>query len=320
MHKSVLFFSPTDETLNFARELKLDSVFLSFGSASVENIFLVRSILNDTDIYVEVPAFAGFELLEKYPDSKPVEATGKTTQKDSYCGLCPTHPGLRRECLDKVKKLLELDVNGIWLDFIRYPTKWEEPEPDILDTCYCDRCLKMFSEYLGESVHGNTLEEKVQHIDGSFYVEWLEFKSAQITSMVKDVKNLINESGKPIKLGFFAIPWEDKEYGAAIKRIMGQDFNQLASLVDVISPMLYHKMCGKPVEWVKQKVEYFWQLGIPFIPLIQTESRISDITVDEFKKALEYAGSKPSSGVCIFFVEDMLKDSDKVGAAKSFFG
>ncbi len=319
VRSSFFFTAPNEQNLKAMLELNLDTVFVPFHETNTSNLEKIRESKPDVKINVEVPVFAGKELLEKYPDAVPVEASGLKTEKEWYVGVCPTHPEVREECLRKIDSLLSLNPDGIWLDFIRYPTKWEEPDPYILDTCYCDRCLKLFSEYIGEPIIGNTLEEKVLLIDGSYYIEWLEFKVSQITMMVKEVKDKISVSEKNIKLGFFAVPWEDKEYGAGIKRIIAQDFDQLTLVADGFSPMLYHKMCGKPIEWIKQKVDYFWNFQKPFLPLIQTEPRISEISKDEFKKSLELASSKPSQGVCIFFLEDLIKQPEKYEIAKKFF-
>jgi len=332
MHKSAFFFfKPSAESLAKAKELNLNSVFLTHKNLDAAAIQSIREGIGpNLEIYVELGVFAGKDLWDKYPDSVPVEASGKEPARGWCYGVCPSHEGVRNECLQNVKELLEKDINGIWLDFIRYPSKWEEPEPYILDSCYCDRCLKKFSDYLGEPVIGNTLEDKVLLIDGSYYIEWIEFKTEMITSMVRDVRKLINERnsavgesgdkrGKTVKLGFFAIPWQDKEHSAGIKRIVAQDFGALSSLVDILSPMLYHKMGGKDVSWIKELVNYFWEVGKPQLPVIQTETRESEISTEEFKKALEYASASPSTGVCIFFLEDLMKQSEKFDVAREFF-
>src|SRR3989344_6688243 len=332
MHKSTFFFfKPNHESLVKAKELNLDSVFSTHANLDESAIKDIReNVSENIKIYVELGVFAGKDLWDKSPDSVPVEASGKEPARGWCYGVCPSHEGVRNECLQNVKELLEKDINGIWLDFIRYPSKWEEPEPYILDSCYCDRCLKKFSDYLGEPVIGNTLEDKVLLIDGSYYIEWIEFKTEMITSMVKDVRKLINErnnavgesgdkQGKTVKLGFFAIPWQDKEHSAGIKRIVAQDFGALSSLVDIFSPMLYHKMGGKDVSWIKELVNYFWEVGKPQLPLIQTEPRESEISTEEFKQALEYASASPSTVVCVFFLEDLMKQPEKFDAVKEYF-
>ena len=108
---------------------------------------------------------------------------------------------------------------------------------------------------------------------------------------------------------------KDSEYSAGIKRILGINIEQISPLVETVSPMLYHKMCGKDVEWVKEKVNYYWNLGKPFLPLIQT----GDVSLDEFKKSMEFAILKPSAGVCVFYLDDLIKQREKVDIVLDFF-
>lgn len=324
MNKSAFLFSLSKEILQQAKELNLSSIYLNEKYISKENTSLIKEILgNDIKIYVEISIFAGKDLLEKYPDSKPVDALGKATHKDWYFGICPTHEGVRKERLEKIQELSKENIDGIFLDFIRYPTKWEEPDPYILDTCYCPRCLKLFEAYIGEPIEGvggegTQLENTALHIDGSYYHEWLEFKTNTITSFVSDAKDVLSLN-ENILLGLFAVPWDDSEYGSAIKRIIGQDFMKLSEYIDIFSPMLYHKMCGKDITWIKDKVDYFWQIGKPFLPLIQTEPKPIEISFDEFKHALSYASELPSQGVCVFFLEDLIRHKELFDYTKEYF-
>ncbi|KKU49352.1 MAG: hypothetical protein UX79_C0003G0026 [candidate division WWE3 bacterium GW2011_GWB1_47_11] len=309
----------TRESLEAARDLNPTSVFVGASTLDAATVTNMRKVLDGAEIYAEVGIFVGQALIDKYPDAKPVEAFGKATAKDWYVGVCPTHPGVRKDVLEKIKSLTKLGVDGIWLDFIRYPSKWEEPRPYILDTCYCPRCMSLFEEFIGEKLVAANLEELALLIDGSYYHEWLQFKAGQITSLVKETRKLIDESGKKITLGLFAVPWRENEYGAGIKRIVAQDFGALAELVDVFSPMLYHKMCGKDVAWIKEMVAYFWHVNKQFLPLIQTESRVAEITAHEFEQALCNASASPSMGVCVFFLEDLLKQPEKSNIVKDYF-
>ncbi|MBI2621000.1 hypothetical protein HYW61_02125 [candidate division WWE3 bacterium] len=316
MDKSVFIFDPLDRNvLSCAESLNPSSVLVDSSKLNVDVVDDIRQRLPDVKIYAEVGVFAGEKLLGEFPDARPVEAFGKPTSRGRYVGVCPTHKGVREFALNKVSGSPELDVDGVWLDFIRYPTKWEEPSPYILDTCYCDRCIKMFEDFVGESVDKSNVENMFLHIDGSYYHEWLRFKTEQITSFVKETRALIGSK----KLGLFVIPWDDSEYGAGIKRIIGQDFMALANYVDAFSPMLYHKMCGRDVSWIGEMVDYFWHVGKPFLPLIQTEPRIAEIGSDEFESALKHASKPPSSGVCIFFLDDLIKRPDNFEVAKDFF-
>lgn len=322
MHKSVFLFNVNEKILGVADELNLNSVFVSYDNANQKNADLIRGTLGEAvQLFVLITVFSGEDLLNMFPDAKAVEASGKEIDTT---GVCPTHPGVRELALKKVDEMLNLNVDGIWLDGLRYTTKWETPRPNILDTCYCDRCLDMFKEHIGEPIEGvggegSDLENTVLYIDGSYYHEWLEFKTNQIASIVAEIREKIDDSGVGSKLGFYAVPWKEHQYSAGIKRILGQDLDKLSEHVDLISPMLYHKMVGKTPDWVKEMVDHFWNFGKPFIPYIQTENKPDELHIDEFKLALNYASGKPSSGVCVFFLDDILNQPEKLEAVKELF-
>ncbi|MFZ5424766.1 MAG: hypothetical protein ACOZAO_03095 [Patescibacteria group bacterium] len=333
MHKSAfLFFKnsrkacesfdkypSTEELINAASELNLDSIFAQDFTLTSEVISEIKQKIPNVKIYGSVTVFAPKNEEENLFDGEAVEVAGLKKPNSDFVGVCPTYKPVIERALNDVKDLLKKDVDGIWLDALRYTTHWETESPVVLDTCYCDRCLSMFEDFIGEPIEGADLEEKHLHIDGSYYHEWLKFKTEQIVSFVKAVKKVISESGKQVELGYFAIPWEDKDYGAGIKRIMAQDFELLSGLTDMFSPMLYHKMLGKPVSWVSHMVDYFWQVGAPFLPLVQTENIESNFDANEFKESLEGAVQKPSSGVCIFYLDDLMLQPDKLKIAKEFF-
>ena len=314
MHKSI-FLDSLKDTEEVLSGISLDSIMISPKLCNAQSISDLRKTHKNVEIYADFPVFCGEELLKSFPDAIPIEAFGKDLIKEGLTFVCPTHLGVRQYLIKELAKLVKLDINGVWLDCARYPTVWAKLVPIIYDTCYCERCLSLFEKYIGEKIVGDTLEEKFLHIDGSYYIEWLRFKCDQITSFVEQVKRIISESGKNMKLGIFVVPWEDNEYSAGIKRILGINIEQIAPLVDTVSPMLYHKMCGKGVEWVKEKVNYYWNLGKPFFPLIQTE----DVSLDEFKKSMEFATLKPSAGVCLFYLDNLVKQKDKLEIAGDFF-
>ncbi|RJR26222.1 hypothetical protein C4561_05775 [candidate division WWE3 bacterium] len=249
-------------------------------NGSIDPNSLKEHFGTEMDVYSTVNVFQGEDLFSKFPDAKAVEGQGKTVAGDTYVGVCPTHPGVRDFALEKVRNLIAEGVRGIWLDHLRYPTIWESQTHEIFDTCYCDRCLKLFSEEIDESIDGATLEDKVLLIDGSFYIEWLDFKIGQINSLVKSIKDEIVKSGKDIKLGIFVVPWEEKDYGSGMKRLLGQDLISLSGVADVISPMLYYKEIGESPEWIKEKISYYWDLGISVVPAISLANSSPDVLTE----------------------------------------
>ena len=62
-------------------------------------------------------------------------------------GICPTHDGYRRFRMDAFRKLLQdFAIDGVWLDYHHSHASWEQAEPEMPDTCFCDRCLRRFQD------------------------------------------------------------------------------------------------------------------------------------------------------------------------------
>lgn len=313
MHKSVFILSlPDNPIIEALSDLTLDSVILGNNLATNENINSLKNKLNKVKIYAELPVFSQKDLAEEYPDSIPVDSLGNKLNFSDCHFLCPSHEEVRNEILNKTKNLTTSGVDGIWLNFIRYATSWQFPDPKILDTCYCDRCLNKFEEYIGEKLCFKDYEELYLLIDGSYYFEWLEFKSEQITSIISEILEITSKNNSSIELGAFIVPWMEKDFGAGIKRIVAQDVEKMSKYIQMFSPMLYHKMLGKDVEWVKEMTDYYWQSGVNFLPLVQTEPKVSEISPEEFKLAINYATSGVSKGVCIYFFEDLVMNRPKL--------
>lgn len=294
MHKSIYLEKISEDNLNKISGLGLTSIIVPSTILTKESIDLIKRILKGTEVYADFSVFEGTrELVEKYPDILALEVEGKETQTEDYIAMCVTHPKLMDEVLARFRKVLELDIAGVWFSNLHYPTKWNVENPDILDTCYCERCLRLFEDKIGEPIQGMNLEEKYLHIDGSFYHEWLLFKSEQIENALNALKSEIVHAGKQLKTGIFVIPWEEKDYRAGIKRIVAQDFEKLVDMVDTLSPMFFYNDLKKPIDWVGEMVDYFWNLGTTFLPLVKVE-KASDIS-----GVVEQAVKSPSEGVIV---------------------
>jgi len=198
--------------------------------------------------------------------------------------LCPNNREIRQNRLTEIKDLVNnYQIDGIWLDFIRFPLLWEVKKPRIGKTHICSQCKQ--------------IKERTKVV-GSF---------------VSETRALINQSDRNIQLGMFSVPWREKDFNGAIKKVIGQDFKKLAKYIDVFSPMVYHKMCGKETKWIHEIVSYMDKItGKPILPIIQTEDKPKKISGEEFKEEVKEAIKKPSQGAIIFFLEDLLKDKDKV--------
>lgn len=220
---------------------------------------------------------------------------------------CPGDQKVWREKLDEIEHtLLKFEVDGIFLDSTRFSTRWEVPKPQFLDHSNCSVCVRRFRADTG-----------LKEPKGDVWVEW---KCQQITSFVAETAKIIQSSGRKIELGLFAVPWTKSDFDGAIRKVIGQDFERLLTYVNVFSPMTYHKMCGRPVAWIAETVQYFHELtGKPVLPLVQTENKPTAISVEEFRQSLNAAARPPSEGVIVFFLEDLLAQPGKLNAVAEVF-
>ncbi len=268
------------------------------------------------DVYVSVNAFGGKGAWKDHPDSRPVKSDGSYLGSapgyKGHGGVCPTHTGWRRERLKYIESLVrefggEGGIDGIWLDFVRYPGLWEVPEPEIPDTCYCPRCLYKFQKDRKiEMPTGLSPMDAASWIKGNCPYQWVGWKKAQIASFVSETRDVMekNRGKRQLKLGLFLVPWTKGERGNAISYLLGQDAFQLSGLVDVISPMVYHKMCGRSSAWVGYMCSYYSETAKSLLwPIVQSV----DCTADEFENTVGFAGQGGSDGILIYSFNGMGK-------------
>lgn len=255
--------------------------------------------------------FGGREPWEEFPDSIPVTADG-TQLSDSYGGICPTHSEWRQKRLKLLEQWLEefggdQGISGIWLDFIRYPGRWEHPEPLLPDSCYCSRCLTLFQAVKGvQFPSGLSTAESAGWIRTNAHIKWVDWKKEQIVSFVRDARRLVDQYSKEreLLLGAFLVPWKKSDQNGAVSFRLAQDSQLLAPYLDVLSPMVYHKMVGEPVSWIGETTDYFAETGVPVWPIIQAE----DVGKDELAQVIQGLNESKSDGMLVYTYRHMTDD------------
>uniref|UniRef100_A0A7C4MPR7 Beta-galactosidase trimerisation domain-containing protein n=1 Tax=Desulfatirhabdium butyrativorans TaxID=340467 RepID=A0A7C4MPR7_9BACT len=249
------------------RNLRLAGVDAVFVPADRDTIGFYRK--KGYRVYLAFNAFGGKNGWKRHPDGVPVTADGVSMDRKAglrgFGGVCPTHEAYRRERLLELSRWVSAfggpdGIDGVFLDFIRYPGYWESPDPELIDSCYCDRCMRRFAEEAGVAVPALAPEERAGWIKAHGRKAWADWKVGVILSFIREARTLLegNASGRKLDLGVFTVPYTAYEKQAALSTLLGQDVLQMASLVDVVSPMLYPGLMGKPAGWVGRMVSY-WQ-------------------------------------------------------------
>lgn len=295
-----------------AQELKKEGINAVFGG--YENKTLREAFHKEgIKIYAEIGLFVGTEHWKSHPESRPITRRGIPMEKeDWYGGVCPNQDWLRQKKLLSIQKLCkENQVDGIWLDFIRYPCHWEGKDPQLTDTCFCPVCLQRFQQQTGIKIPAKLKSTKIKadwiltnHPD-----DWYNWRCSVITDYVKETRKVIKKVNPKILVGLFGVPWTASDYDNAIYRIIGQDYRKLAPFVDVFSPMVYHRICYKNPDWIHQvTAEFQIMTGKPVVPIIQACSVPDTLSEGEFIHSLNEARKSPSSGVIIFTLDYALKE------------
>lgn len=295
---------------DYLADLGIDAVWGRFKDKSITDALHKKGIKT----FFEIGIFIGEDLWKEFPDSRPVLSTGKMLDKDGwYAGVCPTNENVRKKKLKEIDEMLGKGFyDGVWLDFIRYPCHWEVKQPKIYETCFCDNCLKKIQRDTKIKIPNNLKEkEKVASwILNNNDKIWREWKNEQITSFCADVKRLINKKYPGKILGMFGVPWRISDFNGAIKKIICQDYEKLAKHVDVFSPMSYHLMCNRRVDWIGDVTMKITSLTHkPIWVIIQGVSQPAKLSNNEFEKAIIEGLSDGSSGLMVFNFNHMIKEN-----------
>jgi len=273
-------------------------------------------------VYAEFGCFVGAKWWQKVLASRPITDQGQPLEKDGgYAGVNPTTPQVRQELLESLEKLLTGQaIDGVWLDFIRWPCHWEVHDPYLPRTSFDPDTLARFSQDTGITIPSGDTAAIARALLDQHEAEWTAWRCAQITSWVAEAKALLRRVRPDALLGLFGVPWRLADYDGAILKIVGQDYRALGEHVDVFSPMVYHLMCGHPPGWIGEVTEEVHQLsGKPVWPIIQSVDKPTPLSAEEYAQALDVAmQSDASEGVLVFTMKGAL-DEAKLAVTRDRF-
>ncbi len=327
--KSLYGFSP--ELAPFANQPPTEQVALlqSWGNTAVfgghQNPEFVEAVhAAGMKIHAEFGCFVGADWWENLPASRPITAKGEPLEKeDWYCGVNPTIPQVRQERLAALEKLLaDVRLDGVWLDFVRWPCHWESSAPYLPRTSFDPNTLARFSRDTGIELLQGNVPSVARTLLERHATEWTAWRCAQITSWVAEARTVLDRVRPDAIMGLFGVPWRLADHDGAILDVIGQDYRALGRYVDVFSPMVYHRMCGQPPEWVGEVVEEIHELsGRPVWPIIQSVDAPTPLSAQEYGQALDVAlHNSASDGVLVFTMKGVLLDEAKFAVTKAKFG
>lgn len=264
-------------------------------------------------VYAEFPCFMGEGWWQKEPASRPMTAEGQLLEPEGwYYGVNPAIPSVRQAQWEAFEKLLwEYELDGVWLDFIRWPCRWEGANPRRPLTSFDPITLALFSQETGLNLPLENTAAAASLILEQYEEAWVTWRCEQITTWVAEAKAIVERVRPGVILGLFGVPWRLEDYNGAILKIIGQDYQALGQYVDVFSPMVYHRLCHQPLAWIEAVTAEVSHLsGKPVWPIIQSIDEPDPLPAEEYAQALDLVlQSSRASGILVFNLKAALAEN-----------
>lgn len=307
-------------------ELGVNAVFVHGGSITPEMMHRARA--EGLKVYAEFAVLNGKNYVEKHPEAWAINEKGEKVEAASwFMGVCPTEPGFRKYRFDLLRELLvKFDLDGIWMDYVHWHAQFEEPEPILPETCFCDHCLAAFSESTAIKIPEGSTSQKAGWILKNHDPEWRDWRCEVIVGWAQEIRSIISEMKPGILLGLFHSPWKDDEFDGARRRTLGLDYDLLREHFDVFSPMVYHARMGREPGWVEENIGWFCERmkitegSSPRVwPIVQAYDNPYAISAEEFKTVLAGGMAHSTSGVMMFTTRAMADSQEKTAVMKSLY-
>ena len=311
----------------------------TFNELGVNAIFVRSYSLNDElyraaleqgcKVFVEFPVLLGRQFLENNPQCRPIETTGEPSPPaDWFMGICPTCPDFKAERRQHLKSILkQFKVDGVFLDYLHWHAQFETPEPILPETCFCERCIDLFSNKYNIDIPKENISDISNHILSFHEKEWRDWRRSILTDWIIDLKQILKSHQPESLLGLFYCAWYPDEYDSALYRILGIDLNDFVREADVLSPMLFHHMKDRPVNWIGEYTTWLDSVSNsirlenkPKIwPIVQAHNNPGEISPEEFREAMLQGSSFPSSGIMMFSDGALLQDPRKIEIIRKLY-
>ncbi len=307
-------------------QLGVNAIFVR--GHSIDKAMMVRARKEGQKVYAEFATLNGKNYVKEHPEAWAINEQGEKVQAASwFMGVCPTEPGFRHYRMKQLRTLLQkFELDGVWMDYVHWHAQFEEPEPILPETCFCEHCLTTFQAATGIGIPEGSTSEKASWILKNHDQPWQDWRCRIIAGWARDMKVIVQEERPGALLGIYHCPWEDEAFNGARRRILGLDYDMLKEIADVFSPMVYHGRMGKTPEWVKDNITWFCErIGstagkTPKVwPIVQAHDDPSVISPAEFEHVLNYGLAAEATGVMMFTSHSVANDPDKTAVMKKVY-
>jgi hypothetical protein len=313
-------------------EYGINAIWIGSSSVSDKLLAQLKSRSKTLKVFAEFNTMHEAGYLNEHPDAAPIGPDGLVSAPpDGWQGVCPTHPGYRRERMAAFRHVLTAaPIDGIWLDYHHAQASWEQAEPNLPETCFCDRCLSLFQKAAHISLQEATSASRARRILREHKPAWVQWRCDVFTDWVREFRTIIDHEKHGALLGTFHCPWSQTEFAGALRAKLAIDLNAQAKYLDVFSIMPYHARFGHAADpaWISRQTAALGQfLGIKgqpgerikIWPIVQLSDWGETVPVSQVREILDHGTRPPASGVMVFVWGTLHPQWDKVEAMREFY-
>jgi len=294
-------------------------VFESAGANAVFDVPADRALVDALHArgiraYGKVDFSAGPEDWKEHPEIQPVSANGEPlSATDAGEGICLCQDAFSEAKLAAVDALTrDSGLDGVWLDGVRWPGRWEGQNPPIVRACFCPECLRQFER--DRAVHipreFESTARKAAWIREHAVEDWNAWRADRVVDVVRRARIIVKKNlGPDALVGLLTVPLRGEDYDGAAVTVFGQDPAKLRQFVDVFSPLAFHAACERPPEWIPLVVKETAEVSEkPVWPAVRTSAEGSDLPPREFEESIEAALQPPAGGVIVRTTGSVLRE------------
>jgi hypothetical protein len=180
----------------------------------------------------------------------PLNEHGQPRPKlEWYTGTLPSDEAAVAALVPRAMRLLDSgNVDGLCLDFIRWPQHWElelrDDGPYLGTFSFDSATVAAFNRSSGLNITTTDPVTSATTILSTHQAEWHEFRTAAVTRIATHLAEVIRTSFPSIWVGAFLVPLTEEERRHAV----GQSAAQLGQRLDVLLPMAYHAIIQRTPE------------------------------------------------------------------------
>ena len=302
------------------------------GSGSVTDELVAEARRQGVKLFAEFNTLHVASYLKDHPDAAPVGADGKICPPpNGWQGVCPTHPAYRRWRMEEFRKTLgRHTIDGIWLDYHHSHASWEQAEPALPDTCFCNRCVEQFSRQTGIALPQRPRAEVASLLLGTHRGRWVDWRCGVFTDWVREFRQVRDEVRPGALLGTFHCPWSETDRDGALREKLAIDLKAQAAHVDVLSPMPYHARFGhlKDPEWIGRQVAWLAQhVGVrgdakdrvQIWPIVQLSDWGEKVPAEQVEVVLGHGTARPARGIIVFHWGGLRGQTEKADRMTKYF-